>query len=365
MAYLQPTEETVAGVEALALSPDQQATLIDFIEDVLGDGGGVLTEVVPEAGAGMPVEIGEDIEQVIVTAGGTYLLPGSDVLVIVQTEEPVELLGEPDGASRFHAVGGEGNDSFIFGDDPRGPSGIGAQAAAGDGGVVVFAQGGNDTVVGTAADDILDGGEGNDLVFAGAGDDTISSGRGSDEIDGGDGFDVLSYGAIRRDEAEVTVDGRTVEIDRVGGPGSDTVTNVEYVSFTDGKPLVFVDETRDGDIARLYEVLVDRAADAEGLKFWFGAAEDGVPVVQLADYMIQSDEFQAGIEDPSDAVEFVTVLYEQGLDRAPDAAGLAFWSDLVADGTITGGVAAEFFAASDEAVELHDYITLLPPDDLV
>jgi Ca2+-binding RTX toxin-like protein len=51
------------------------------------------------------------------------------------------------------------------------------------------------TMVGTAANDVLSGGPGNDVIKAGAGDDTIDGGGGNDVICGEDGNDTILGGA--------------------------------------------------------------------------------------------------------------------------------------------------------------------------
>lgn len=55
--------------------------------------------------------------------------------------------------------------------------------------------GGNDTLVGNAADNYLAAGAGQDSVVGGAGNDAIRGGTGSDLLDGGDGFDFIEGGS--------------------------------------------------------------------------------------------------------------------------------------------------------------------------
>src|SRR3546814_11767218 len=67
----------------------------------------------------------------------------------------------------------------------------------------IYALKGNDRVVGTAFDDLIDGGTGHDALFGGAGNDTFTvsgSTNGDDLFDGGDGHDAVvgSDGEIGR-----------------------------------------------------------------------------------------------------------------------------------------------------------------------
>jgi hypothetical protein len=68
-------------------------------------------------------------------------------------------------------------------------------------GKTITAGEGNDTITGTAFNDVIDAGNGNNTVTGGAGDDFISSGTGNDTITGGPGNDTI-----------------------IAGTGSDTVT---------------------------------------------------------------------------------------------------------------------------------------------
>ena len=61
----------------------------------------------------------------------------------------------------------------------------------------IHALGGNDTVVGTAFDDVIEGGRGHDTLFGGDGNDTflvLGTNQGEDRIDGGAGYDVILGG---------------------------------------------------------------------------------------------------------------------------------------------------------------------------
>ncbi len=54
---------------------------------------------------------------------------------------------------------------------------------------------GDDVILGTPGDDVIDAGDGDDIVCGGGGDDVIVGGDGDDEIDGGTGDDTIAGGA--------------------------------------------------------------------------------------------------------------------------------------------------------------------------
>lgn len=76
---------------------------------------------------------------------------------------------------------------------------------------------GNDTVKGSAFDDILRGFDGNDSISGGARQDTISGDAGNDTLDGGGGQDTLDGGA----DNDTLIGGLGIDV-LTGGSGADT-----------------------------------------------------------------------------------------------------------------------------------------------
>ena len=94
-------------------------------------------------------------------------------------------------------------------------------------------------------DDNLKGNEGNDAIVAGAGGDWISGGEGDDTLDGGANGAIDQWGNVRTDTAQysgeyarytITANGDgsvTVADSQSDGDGTDTLTNIEALSFKD------------------------------------------------------------------------------------------------------------------------------------
>jgi Ca2+-binding RTX toxin-like protein len=124
--------------------------------------------------------------------------------------------------------------------------------------------GGNDTIVGQALDDFLDGDDGNDILQGRGGDDTFVGGAGNDTIDGGTGtldealfvlpagtpgtfsfvagtgadtgktLVVLTNGGSSQTVAQISFSGATVTVTGVGlgaSFGTDTLTNIDRLTF--------------------------------------------------------------------------------------------------------------------------------------
>jgi Ca2+-binding RTX toxin-like protein len=95
----------------------------------------------------------------------------------------------------------------------------------------------SETIDAKAGNDSIDAGGGNDTVLAGVGDDTISGGAGNDYIDGGTGSNTAAYSGASTDYhiAKLANGTYTVEDLRNASPdGADTLTNVQFLKFTDG-----------------------------------------------------------------------------------------------------------------------------------
>ena len=100
----------------------------------------------------------------------------------------------------------------------------------------IYALKGNDTVFGTAFDDVIDGGPGHDKLFGGAGNDTFmvsGAADGQDFIDGGDGYDLIlgDDGDTRLQLGRLTVGQSVEEIN--GGGGDNVVAGTAFNNFLD------------------------------------------------------------------------------------------------------------------------------------
>jgi hypothetical protein len=187
---------------------------------------------------------------------------------------------------------------------------------------------GKDTLAGTAGNDTIRGGNGADQLVGGAG---------NDFLDGGNGPDVAVFAGLRSHYAITPSDrGFTVS----GPDGVDTLVNVERLQFDDGR--VALDVHGDAGMAwRLYRAAFDRAPDEQGLGFQMGALDAGASLETVAAAFLASPEF-AGSDGGVDAARFVTLMYANALQRAPDAAGLQFHVDALAHGESRASVLTHF-----------------------
>jgi len=138
--------------------------------------------------------------------------------------------------------------------------GVPAHAAASCQGRVVTINGtnGNDTLTGTAGDDVIDGGNGRDTIDGGAGNDVICGGNQQDTIHGGPGSDTLlgenGDDLLYGDDGDDTVSAGNGADLLDGGAGADALT------AANGNDVLLAgpgDDTAAGDNG------ADRCVDAE------------------------------------------------------------------------------------------------------
>jgi hypothetical protein len=133
-----------------------------------------------------------------------------------------------------------------------------------------------------------------------------------------------------------------------GGPESadDTLANVQRIKFLDG----YMDySTTDpaAQVYRLYEGVLDRAPDPEGLAGWVDAIGSGTSLQTVANDFVASSEFQ-NIYGTLSNTAFVTQLYENVLHRAPDTGGLNGWLAALNSGETRAQVALGFTESQED-----------------
>ena len=159
----------------------------------------------------------------------------------------------------------------------------------------------------TAIDSL--GSWGNDTLWGGEGNDLLIGGWGNDHLFGEAGNDVL-YG------------------DRII-----TGNNMALAS----------------SVYRLYRATLDREPDRAGLESWVITLERGASILSVVTGFIDSVEFRS-MNGALNNSQFVTLLYNNVLGRAPDPGGLASWTSALAAGTSRAEV-VRAFAESAEFVQ--------------
>ena len=114
------------------------------------------------------------------------------------------------------------------------------------------------------------------------------------------------------------------------------------------------------DVFRLYQATLDRAPDLAGQLYWMANLARGMSYQDVIGGFINSVEFSNTYGDTNNT-QFVTLLYNNVLNRAPDSAGLADWVGRLDSTTLSRGGVVEGFAQSVEFIKnsSEDLITFM------
>ena len=205
--------------------------------------------------------------------------------------------------------------------------GIGDYATSSGNMVALYTLTSNENIWGRERSETLQGTQLAELIKGYSGDDVISGLGGNDFIDGGAGADTCVY--ITRMAAY------TLSPTAISGPdGSDTLTSIERLQFTDAF-LAFDLDGNAGQTYRLYQAAFNRTPDLGGLGGWIGGRDGGLTPTQVATSFMGSAEFQALYGSNPTNEQFVSLLYTNALHRNADSGGLAYWVNQLASGLQT------------------------------
>ena len=215
-------------------------------------------------------------------------------------------------------------------------------AAAGDGHVTLIA---ND------AGNVLIGGHGDDIFVGGAGNDTFVAGSGRNQVTGGAGLDTLVETGSLKDWSVTQAANGTWQLTRADGK-VDTLAGVERVQFGDHTVALDLDGHA-GAAAHLYGAAFDRAADAQGLRFWTEALDNGASLKGIAQSFLASDEFVMHFGTATSNAAFVSELYENALHRAGEPEGMAYWTNALDSHSMDRADLLIGFSQSHENIANH------------
>jgi Tol biopolymer transport system component len=102
-----------------------------------------------------------------------------------------------------------------------------------------------------------------------------------------------------------------------------------------------------GPVIRLYWAYFERRPEQAGLDFWVQQRKGGRSLASISQFFSTSQEFKTLYGNTSNAT-FTTLVYQNVLDRDPDAAGLAYWANQLGNGLQTRGGMMIGFSESEE-----------------
>ena len=134
------------------------------------------------------------------------------------------------GAGADILAGGDGVDTLSYAGSEAGVTVDLATAAAAGGDAAGDMISGFENLIGSAHADTLTGDGGANVLTGGAGDDLLTGGAGDDVIAGGEGNDTAVFGGLLAAH-QVVLQGDEIVV--TGPEGSDTLTGIEVLRFTD------------------------------------------------------------------------------------------------------------------------------------
>ena len=185
----------------------------------------------------------------------------------------------------------------------------------------------------------------NNSLVGTSGNDVLLATKANDIVNGGDGYDTMVYAGVRS-AYSIVKNGDVISVSAKSGlEGVDTLRNVEKIQFAD-RPV----SSDYNDITQaLYVSYFGRAADTGGLEnFQSQLALLGAPrtlsglsaaystnggIKNLIDSFGASEESKALYS--GDTKAFVKAIYQNVLNRAPDQGGLDFWAGAIDSGNLT------------------------------
>ena len=99
-------------------------------------------------------------------------------------------------------------------------------------------------------------------------------------------------------------------------------------------------------VIRLYTAYFGRIPDAGGLAYWAGKLRTGTPLARISATFAASSEFTRKQGSLGNAA-FVRFVYDAVLGRAPDAEGLGYWARKLAAGTSRGTLMTSFSESAE------------------
>lgn len=178
-----------------------------------------------------------------------------------------------------------------------------------------------------------------------AGDDELHATSQNDLIDGMEGTDTVVFSNTSSGTIlQINTDGKLTLTDRNGTGGTDTLKNVEKLQFSDRtvdlanfSSAVQLSQMQLGQLAEMYVAYFNRAPDAEGLIYWADKLAEGQTLEQIAEYFFDQDETRSIYTDPSDIDTFINSVYNNVLGRAPDVSGFSYWKEQLENNAFTEG----------------------------
>lgn len=188
--------------------------------------------------------------------------------------------------------------------------------------VVLIGTSGNDTLTATSDVDRIDGLDGDDIALLPGNQTQYTLRLDQDGVTitdrGPEGVGTITLNNVEgiAFESNLPIFGGTMDLRQFAG----------HTSLSDDAFQSFIE---------IYIAYFNRAPDAIGLSFWGTAFANGLPLDEIAASFAEQPETQRLYPEGTGNPAFVAQVYQNVLGRAPDVDGLLFWSDALTQGAVS------------------------------
>jgi hypothetical protein len=181
------------------------------------------------------------------------------------------------------------------------------------------------TVVGGSGNDYVLGGSAG-MLYGGSGDDTFAGCAAQVAVNGGTGTDKLEMAAASTSEHVLKLRSGAVAI---ADKSADVALcrDVEQIQFTDSSvdtSALSVHDSLDLILTQIYVAAFKRAPETGGYNYWLHE-EATRGLTGVADVIFSLDSVKTIYPTAMSGSDFVTAIYQNVFNRAPDTEGLNYW----------------------------------------
>ncbi len=172
----------------------------------------------------------------------------------------------------------------------------------------------------------------NNVLTGNEGDNTLTGGAGNDSLDGSTGIDVAAYTGSHS-SFTISQSGTSFTItDSTGSEGTDTVTNIERLTFADTNIALDITGGNAGTTAKILGAVFGQASVSytDYVGIGLGYLDGGMSYQDLM-LLALNARLGAGFTNADE----VNLLYQNLVGALPSAADLSYWTGVVTSGQYT------------------------------
>jgi hypothetical protein len=198
----------------------------------------------------------------------------------------------------------------------------------------------------------------------GFGSDTIYGNQANNIVDGSYGTDTFVESGVRSSYSIIKLNNKIILTDKSGANGTDQILNIENLKFDDislnlqSNPNIYFTQSKYFSLSySLTNVQID---DHASLKI--NNSYNGVSNITFSDISLDTSMFTKMASLSSTQIQSLVEIYIASFNRAPDSLGLDYWGSRLYDGMSLQDIAQSFF---DQPETISAYPSTMLTKDFV